>query len=130
MYYSGAKKWHSSFTEDVGDLFEQYVGRQLQQIPNAIVYPEIVYDKDNKKSVDWIVVCEDTVILVEVKSVRPTEDIRLKEAERRERDEADAWPSVQATEYYGRSDCQQTCQVRSDPGEPAPRRTDRHDGAL
>ncbi len=77
LYYSGAAKWGNSFTEDVGDLFEQYVGRQLEQIPNARVYPEIVYDKDNKRSVDWIVVCEGAVILVEVKSVRPTEAIRL-----------------------------------------------------
>jgi hypothetical protein len=77
LYYAGAARWGNSFTEDVGDLFEQYVGRQLQQIPDAVVYPEIAYDKDNKRSVDWIVVCEDTVILVEVKSARPTEDIRL-----------------------------------------------------
>jgi hypothetical protein len=77
LYYSGAAKWGNRFTEDVGDLFEQYVGRQMQQIPDAEVHPEVLYDKDNKRSVDWIVVCEGTVILVEVKSVRPTEDIRL-----------------------------------------------------
>ena len=77
LYYSGVAKWGNSFTEDVGDLFEQYVGRQLAQIPNAIVYPEILYDKDNKRSVDWIVVCGGAVVLVEVKSVRPTEAIRL-----------------------------------------------------
>jgi hypothetical protein len=77
LYYSGAAKWGNRFTEDAGDLFEQYVGRQLQQIPNAQVHPEVSYDEHNKRSVDWIVVCENTVILVEVKSVRPTEDIRL-----------------------------------------------------
>lgn len=77
LYYSGVKKWENRFSEDVGDLFEQYVGRQLRLVPNSEVHPEIVYDKDNKRSVDWIVVCEDTVILVEVKSIRPTKDIRL-----------------------------------------------------
>lgn len=77
VYYSGVDTWGNSFAEDVGDLFEQYVGRQLQRIPNAVVHREIVYDKDNKRSVDWIVVCKGTVILVEVKSVRPTEAVRL-----------------------------------------------------
>lgn len=77
VYYAGAKKWGNSFTDDVGDLFEQYVGRQLATIPNAQVRPEIVYDKGGKRSVDWIVVCAAVVILVEVKSVRPTEPVRM-----------------------------------------------------
>ncbi|WP_156764715.1 hypothetical protein [Mycobacterium sp. 1081908.1] len=77
VYYAGAKKWGNSFTDDVGDLFEQYVGRQLATIPNAQIHPEIVYDKGGKRSVDWVVVCADAVILVEVKSVRPTEPVRM-----------------------------------------------------
>lgn len=36
-----------------------------------------ITSEHNKRSVDWIAVCGDTLILVEVKSVRPTEDIRL-----------------------------------------------------
>jgi hypothetical protein len=77
LYYAGIEKWENKFAEDLGELFEQYVGRQLQQIANSTVHAEIVYGKDNKRSVDWIVVCEDTVVLVEVKSVRPTQHIRL-----------------------------------------------------
>jgi hypothetical protein len=69
VYYVGAKLWGNSFTDDVGDLFEQYIGRQLATIPDAQVHPEVVYDKGSKRSVDWIVVCRDAVILVEVKSV-------------------------------------------------------------
>lgn len=77
LYYSGVEKWGDSFAEDCGALFEQYVGRQLHILPNAQVYPEIVYDRDNKRSVDWIVVCANAILLVEVKSVRPTEKVRL-----------------------------------------------------
>jgi hypothetical protein len=77
LYYMGVKKWENAFAEDVGELFEQYVGRQLQQISSATVYPEVVYGKASERSVDWIVVCPDAVILVEVKSVRPTDAIRL-----------------------------------------------------
>jgi hypothetical protein len=77
VYYAGAKLWGNSFTDDIGDLFEQYIGRQLATIPGVQVHPEIVYDKDSKRSVDWIVVCDSVVILVEVKSVRPTEPVRM-----------------------------------------------------
>jgi hypothetical protein len=77
LYYSGVSQWGNAFAEDVGELFEQYVGRQLGQVSDATVYAEITYGKDNNRSVDWIVVCQDAVILVEVKSVRPTDAIRL-----------------------------------------------------
>ena len=65
------------FADDVGELFEQYVGRQLDSIPGAQVHREITYGKDSKRSVDWIVVCQNAVLLVEVKSVRPTDPVRL-----------------------------------------------------
>ena len=58
------------FTQDIGDLFEAYVGLQLQQFPDAEVIPEITYDADNKRSVDWIVIWDDLVILVEAKATR------------------------------------------------------------
>jgi hypothetical protein len=77
IYYSGVARWGNSFAEDVGDLFEHYVGSQLQTIPGAQVHPEIVYGHENKRSVDWIAVCDNAVLLVEVKSVRPTEAVRL-----------------------------------------------------
>jgi hypothetical protein len=31
LYYARAAQWGNVYTEDVGDLFEQYVGRQLRQ---------------------------------------------------------------------------------------------------
>ena len=77
FWYTGFEKWGKPFADDVGELFEQYVGRQLTLIPNAVVHPEVTYGKAEQRSVDWIVVCDKPVLLTEVKSVRPTEPIRL-----------------------------------------------------
>ena len=76
VWYTGVERWGESFAEDAGDLFQAYVGRLLQTIPDAAVYPEITYDPDGKKrSVDWIVVWNNVVLLVEVKSTRSTQSI-------------------------------------------------------
>lgn len=80
LYYTGNehyKERFEAFTRDLGELFEQYVGRHLRLLPGADVHSEIVYDRDNKKSVDWIVVLPRLVLLVEVKSARPTAGLRL-----------------------------------------------------
>lgn len=66
-----------AFTRDLGDLFEQYVGPHLRLLPDIEIFPEIVYGKNGEKSVDWIVVLPGLVLLVEVKSVRPTAKLRL-----------------------------------------------------
>ena len=50
-------------------------------LPTAQVHSQISHDKDNKRSIDWIVVCPKAVLLVEVKSVRRTEPVRLGSAE-------------------------------------------------
>jgi hypothetical protein len=65
-----------SFTRDVGRVCEDYVGRQLRLIPNATVIPEIVYD-DDQLSVDWFVIFDDLVVLVEVKSTRMSHLARM-----------------------------------------------------
>jgi hypothetical protein len=77
IWYAGIDQWHNAFAKEVGHLFEQYVGRHLDLIPDSILVPEVTYDRDRKRSVDWIVVTDDLVLLVEVKSARPTEPIRL-----------------------------------------------------
>ncbi|MFH8485325.1 hypothetical protein [Streptomyces longisporoflavus] len=76
LYYMGMARFGNDFARELGDLFEQYVGRQLREIPDAQVHPEIVY-RDERRSVDWIVVFDDLVLLVEVKSTRPTQQLRL-----------------------------------------------------
>jgi len=70
LEYLGDEAEKGRFTQDIGHLFEAYVGVQLQHFPNAEVMPEIVYDKDHKRSVDWIVVWDDLVLLVEAKATR------------------------------------------------------------
>jgi hypothetical protein len=81
IYYAGLEKWGTQFSADLGELFEAYVGRQLGLLPDATVLPEIAYGrKKGERSVDWFAVFDDCVILVEVKSTRPTEPVRLGDA--------------------------------------------------
>ncbi|TLQ39237.1 nuclease-related domain-containing protein [Streptomyces marianii] len=83
LYYTGGdnnSERGKAFTRDVGHLFERYVGRQLALLTDAEVHPEVEYKlpkKQSGKSVDWIVVFPDLVLLVEVKSTRPGEALRL-----------------------------------------------------
>lgn len=78
IYYSGMAQWGSGFSADLGELFEVYVGRQLDLLPDVRVLPEIAFGrKKGALSVDWFAVFDDCVVLVEVKSTRPTEPIRL-----------------------------------------------------
>jgi hypothetical protein len=77
IYYTGVARFGDAFAQDLGDLFEAYVGRQLGLLPDATVRPEIVYGRNKARSVDWIVVTAELVLLVEVKSVRPTWHLRL-----------------------------------------------------
>jgi len=83
IYYSGLNKWDTSFANDIGDLFESYVGRQLGLVPDAQVLPEIEFgSKKNKSlSVDWFLVFDSCVVLVEVKATRPTEPVRRADAQ-------------------------------------------------
>jgi hypothetical protein len=76
IWYAGVCRWGNAFADDVGDLFQEYVGRLLSTIPDAQVHREIVYAKGQNRSVDWIVVWDNLVLLVEVKAARSTEDIR------------------------------------------------------
>ena len=65
--------------ERPGEPVQQYVGRQLRLLPGAQVLPEITYGPKSarRKTVDWIVVLPEVVLLVEVKSAIPTEPVRL-----------------------------------------------------
>lgn len=72
LYYLGIKRWGQAFARDMGKLLEDYIGRQLAALPNAEVHPEVTYTekKDVIDSVDWIVVFDDLVLLVEAKATR------------------------------------------------------------
>jgi hypothetical protein len=73
LYYAGvdalSKVEVNAFTRDMGVVFQEYVGRQLRLMPGAVVHPEIVYN-DSQRSVDWFVVFDDVLVLVEAKSTR------------------------------------------------------------
>lgn len=77
LYYLGLDEWGIPFAEDVGSLFEAYVGRQLSLSHGSTVIPAISYGKSGEEGIDWIAIFDEAVVLVEVKSVRPTEAIRL-----------------------------------------------------
>ncbi|WP_069812680.1 hypothetical protein [Streptomyces sp. TP-A0874] len=83
LYYTGGdnkSEWGKAFTNDVGRLFERYVGRQLDLLLDAKIHPEVlvkISKKDKKKTIDFFVVFPDLVLLVEVKSTRPSEQLRL-----------------------------------------------------
>ncbi|MGW2989043.1 hypothetical protein [Streptomyces goshikiensis] len=86
LYYTGQDHYKKrddddqtllAFTRDLGELFEQYVGRHLCLLPGAEVHSEIVYGRNGEKSIDWIVVLPGLVLLVEAKAFRPTADLRL-----------------------------------------------------
>lgn len=57
LYYPGISRFDTTFAEDMGHLFEHYVGRNLKLIDGADVHSEIAYGpRRDKKSVDWFVV--------------------------------------------------------------------------
>lgn len=71
LYYAGLAHHGTPFAEDLGHLFEHYVGRQLKLIEEAEVHPEVVFGKGGgNKSVDWFVIMPKLVLLIEVKSRR------------------------------------------------------------
>ena len=71
LYYAGYAEHGKAFADDLGGLFEHYIGRQLKLIEGAEVQPEIVFGRGGgSKSVDWFVILPNLVILVEVKSRR------------------------------------------------------------
>lgn len=78
LFYTGIERLGKDFADDVGVLFEAYVGRVLSDFPNAQVVPEITYGpRSDQLSVDWFVISDQCVVLVEVKSTRPTESVRI-----------------------------------------------------
>lgn len=76
--YEGIERWGEAFTHDVGQLFEQYVGRNLRLVDGAKVVHEIEYGprKSRLKSVDWFVVLPGVVLLIECKAMLPRRDMQ------------------------------------------------------
>ncbi|WP_157519394.1 hypothetical protein [Modestobacter sp. Leaf380] len=78
LYFIGMESVGSAFSDALGEMFERYVGSQLSQLEAAIVEPEVEYweGKNAKKSCDYFWIFPEVVVLVEVKTARPTIDYR------------------------------------------------------
>ena len=72
LYYPAIKVGGQAFGRDLGHLTEHYVGKQLKSMSGSQVHPEVAFKvgRDNKKSIDWFVIFDDLVLLIEVKSAR------------------------------------------------------------
>lgn len=73
LYFTGLKYFGDDFPRALGDSFEKYVGQLLGLIESAgaMVYPAITHGaKQKKETVDYIVVFDELVLLVEVKGLR------------------------------------------------------------
>ena len=77
LYFIALAKHGSRFTDALGCMFERYVGAQLRQIDAWTIYPEIVHGPHGEKTVDFFVVTDTCVVLVEVKAARPIEATRV-----------------------------------------------------
>ena len=79
LYYAGMAKYGTAFSRDVGRLFEAYVGQQLRLLRDAAVHPEFEYGprRQRVKSVDYFVVFDDLVLLVEAKTGRARQPTRM-----------------------------------------------------
>jgi len=76
LYYSGMEHWGKVFADDLGDLFEPYIGSHLHLLGPGVVQPGFRYGREKHETVDFIVTLPEVVVLVEVKSVRPTAPVR------------------------------------------------------
>ncbi|MGH2706241.1 MAG: hypothetical protein ACRDJ4_14495 [Actinomycetota bacterium] len=79
LYFIGLESFGSRFPDALGCMFENYVGTQLGLIPHAEIRPEIRFGKPEQRTVDYFFVLPQVVVLVEVKSARPTAATRLGE---------------------------------------------------
>jgi len=77
LYYHGWSQLGPGFATDLGEVFQTYVGQTLRLISPAAVHTEIVYGKSSERSVDWFVVFDNLVVLVECKALRATISARV-----------------------------------------------------
>ncbi|MFI8633579.1 nuclease-related domain-containing protein [Microbacterium sp. NPDC077663] len=78
IVHEGTSQWGEAFRRDSGQLFEQYVGRQLRQISGATVVHELTYGsrRNRKKTIDWFVILPDVVLLIECKAMTPARNLQ------------------------------------------------------
>jgi hypothetical protein len=73
LYYAGFRAWGQRFPNQLGEVAEAYLGRQLRLLAGRDLLGEIVYSRrgrNQSKSVDWIWITPRAVFLFESKSAR------------------------------------------------------------
>ncbi|MET4158454.1 hypothetical protein [Agromyces sp. PvR057] len=82
IFYRAIKTFGNSFATDLGHVFEAYVGKQLELLSGGLVLPEVRYweGKNRQDSIDWFLQVGEFLVLVECKSTRPDEHVRLGDA--------------------------------------------------
>jgi hypothetical protein len=81
LYFIGLKEFGESFPPALGCMFEAYVGSQLSLLTHVSVSPEVTYPsaQGDRKTIDFFVVADEVVVLVEAKSYRPIAALRAGE---------------------------------------------------
>jgi len=75
LFFTGLTAFGDTFPVELGKSFELYIGKQLALLEKvgAVIHPEIVYGRHgDMKTVDYFVVLDEVVVLVEVKSFKAT----------------------------------------------------------
>lgn len=76
LFYTLAGALNGKFTDALGHAFEDYVADHLGLLSAPKLQREITFGRDNQKSCDFLMVFNELVLLVEVKSSRPPESFR------------------------------------------------------
>lgn len=81
IFYRAIPELGNGFATDLGHVFEAYVGTQLRLLGDDRVIPEVTYHKGKNQlhSIDWFVQIGAYQLLIECKSTRPDERVRLGE---------------------------------------------------
>lgn len=77
LYYKGLERFGPMFPGALGKVVEGYVGMNVRCVQDSHVEGEIIYDKDSKRSVDWLWQLPGLLVLIEVKAMRATMAARI-----------------------------------------------------
>jgi hypothetical protein len=79
LFYDAMGTAGTSFADELGHVFEHYVGMNLQLLDGVDVHEEVTFrtGRGHERSVDYVVDTGETLILVEVKSTRLSADARV-----------------------------------------------------
>lgn len=80
IYHLGFEKLGKGFPDELGHVFQHYVGRQLEQVPQPReVIPELRYGpaRSAKDTCDWFLDLPGLLVHIECKSRQPIESLRI-----------------------------------------------------